>query len=148
MRTPYPKPRPQKGLHFTTKNVSTHSGCSSFWRSFVSTFGPRSEAHVSGMGAGPRKERYQAQGRRNIGPGKPMFSDSGHRASHMVLCMRHGAVLGPVWQSELVAGVFVERSCLQAYATSRKAVLHVSACAVKVQLMLSTTSSSHLQQVA
>ena len=36
--------------------------------------------------------------------------------------MRYDVVLGPVWQSELVTGVFGERSSLQAYATSRKAV--------------------------
>ena len=44
--------------------------------------------------------------------------------------MRYGVVLGPVWQSELVTGVFGERSPLQAYATCRAAALHVSACAV------------------
>ena len=76
-----PKRRPQ----FTTKNVGTHSGCPHCWRSFVSNFGPRNGAHVSGTGAGPRKERYQTQGRREICPGMPMFSDSGHNASHMVL---------------------------------------------------------------
>ena len=48
-----PEPRPQKRPHFTTKNVGTHSGCPSFGRDFVSNFGPRNGAHVSGTGQGP-----------------------------------------------------------------------------------------------
>ena len=82
---PYPKPRPQKRPHFTTKNVGTHSGCPHCWRSFVSTFGLRNGVHVSCAGAGPHKEWYQTHGRRSICPGMPIFSDSGYNASQMVL---------------------------------------------------------------
>ena len=37
------------------------SGCPGFGRSFVSNFGPRSGAHVSGTGACSRKRKFQTQ---------------------------------------------------------------------------------------